>query len=34
MANRILGMGDILSLIERAQEAADEKAAEETRPPG
>ena len=30
MANRILGMGDILSLIERAQEAADEKAAEET----
>ena len=30
MASRILGMGDILSLIERAQEAADEKAAEET----
>ena len=30
MANRILGMGDVLSLIERAQDAADEKAAEET----
>ena len=30
MAKRILGMGDVLSLIERAQETADEKAAEET----
>ena len=30
MASRILGMGDVLSLIERAQDAADEKAAEET----
>ena len=30
MAGRILGMGDVLSLIERAQDAADEKAAEET----
>ncbi len=30
MANRILGMGDVLSLIEKAQDAADEKAAEET----
>ena len=30
MASRILGMGDVLSLIERAQETADEKAAEET----
>ncbi len=30
MASRILGMGDVLSLIEKAQEAADEKAAEET----
>ncbi|HEV2471781.1 MAG TPA: signal recognition particle protein, partial [Chthonomonadales bacterium] len=29
MASRILGMGDILSLIERAQEAFDEKQAEE-----
>ena len=29
MASRILGMGDVLSLIERAQDAADEKAAEE-----
>ena len=27
MASRILGMGDVLSLIERAQETADEKAA-------
>ena len=30
MASRILGMGDVLSLMERAQDAADEKAAEET----
>ena len=30
MASRILGMGDVLSLIEKAQEAADEKVAEET----
>ena len=30
MASRILGMGDVLSLIEKAQDAADEKAAEET----
>ncbi len=30
MAGRILGMGDVLSLIERAQDAADEKLAEET----
>lgn len=30
MAGRILGMGDVLSLIEKAQDAADEKAAEET----
>ena len=30
MSSRILGMGDVLSLIERAQDAADEKAAEET----
>ena len=30
MAGRILGMGDVLSLIEKAQEAADEKLAEET----
>ena len=30
MANRILGMGDVLSLIERAQDAADEKLAAET----
>ena len=30
MASRILGMGDVLSLIEKAQEAADEKLAEET----
>ena len=29
-ASRILGMGDVLSLIERAQDAADEKLAEET----
>lgn len=29
MASRILGMGDVLSLIERAQEAIDEKKAEE-----
>ena len=29
-ASRILGMGDVLSLIEKAQDAADEKAAEET----
>lgn len=29
MASRILGMGDILSLIEKAQEAIDEKKAEE-----
>lgn len=30
MASRILGMGDVLSLIEKAQETVDEKAAEET----
>jgi signal recognition particle subunit SRP54 len=30
MASRILGMGDVLSLIERAQDVADEKKAEET----
>ncbi len=30
MAGRILGMGDVLSLIEKAQENLDEKAAEET----
>lgn len=30
MASRILGMGDVLSLIEKAQDVADEKAAEET----
>lgn len=30
MASRILGMGDVLTLIEKAQDAADEKAAEET----
>ena len=30
MAGRILGMGDVLSLIEKAQETVDEKAAEET----
>ena len=30
MASRILGMGDVLSLIERAQDAADEKLAAET----
>ena len=30
MSSRILGMGDVLSLIEKAQDAADEKAAEET----
>ena len=30
MASRILGMGDVLSLIEKAQDAADEKSAEET----
>ncbi len=30
MASRILGMGDVLSLIEKAQENADEKLAEET----
>jgi signal recognition particle subunit SRP54 len=29
IASRILGMGDVLSLIEKAQDAADEKAAEE-----
>ena len=29
MANRILGMGDVLSLIEKAQEAIDEKEAKE-----
>ncbi len=29
MASRILGMGDVLSLIEKAQEAIDEKKAEE-----
>src|SRR5699024_7917455 len=29
MANRILGMGDLLTLIERAQEEVDEKRAEE-----
>ncbi len=29
MASRILGMGDVLTLIEKAQEAADEKTAEE-----
>ncbi len=30
MASRILGMGDVLSLIEKAQDVADEKQAEET----
>lgn len=30
MAGRILGMGDVLTLIEKAQDAADEKQAEET----
>ena len=30
MAGRILGMGDVLSLIEKAQDSADQKAAEET----
>jgi signal recognition particle subunit SRP54 len=30
MASRILGMGDVLTLIEKAQDAADEKQAEET----
>ena len=30
MANRILGMGDVLSLIEKAQDAQDEKQAAET----
>ena len=30
MASRILGMGDVLTLIERAQDAADQKQAEET----
>ncbi len=30
MANRILGMGDVMSLIEKAQNAADDKQAEET----
>ena len=30
MAGRILGMGDVLSLIEKAQDAADAKAAEES----
>lgn len=30
MASRILGMGDVLTLIEKAEAAADEKAAEET----
>ncbi len=30
MAGRILGMGDVLSLIEKAQDVQDEKAAEET----
>ncbi len=30
MASRILGMGDVLTLIEKAQDAADEKEAEET----
>ncbi len=30
MAGRILGMGDVLTLIEKAQSSADEKAAEET----
>ncbi len=30
MASRILGMGDVLSLIEKAQEGVDEAAAEET----
>lgn len=29
MASRILGMGDVLSLIEKAQEALDEKKAAE-----
>jgi signal recognition particle subunit SRP54 len=29
MASRILGMGDVLSIIEKAQEAIDEKAAQE-----
>ncbi len=30
MASRILGMGDVLTLIEKAQDAADQKVAEET----
>lgn len=30
MASRILGMGDVLTLIEKAQDAADEKQAQET----
>ncbi len=30
MASRILGMGDVLTLIEKAQDAADEKEAEQT----
>lgn len=30
MAGRILGMGDVMTLIEKAQDAADEKQAEET----
>ncbi len=30
MASRILGMGDVLTLIEKAQQAADEKESEET----
>ena len=30
MASRILGMGDVLSLIEKAQDSADQKEAEET----
>ena len=30
MANRIIGMGDVISLVEKAQEAIDEKEAEKT----
>ena len=30
MASRILGMGDVLTLIEKAQDTADQKKAEET----
>ena len=32
MASRILGMGDVLTLIEKAQEAFDEKEADEAGP--